>query len=258
MMIFTFASLSAPIYLKKLLHVNSFLSKVCFYTKITAFSAIFALSSVFAHPGRTDAGACHKNRKTGNSHCHKLNGSDRSNRTKRGSQALRSSQKSAVSSGYKRKEFGAWLDADGDCQNTRHEVLIEESLIPVVFKTSKQCKVLSGKWRDPYSGRIFTDPSLLDIDHVVPLKEAFLSGASAWSIEKKRRYANELIDKNHLIAVSRSANRSKGAKDPARWLPSDSSYRREYVRIWTEIKKRWGLKMDTLETRAIRKILGSK
>ena len=74
----------------------------------------------------------------------------------------------SLSSKYDRKQFGTWIDADGDCQNTRHEVLTEESLIPVTFKTSRQCFVKSGQWLDPYTGRVFTNPSLLDVDHVVP------------------------------------------------------------------------------------------
>ncbi len=110
------------------------------------------------------------------------------------------------SSTYDRKQFGNWIDADGDCQNTRHEVLIEESRIPVTFKTSRQCVVISGEWHAPYTGRVFTDPSLLNVDHVVPLKEAFLSGDNTWRRQKKVLFANDLKNKDHLIAVFRSAN----------------------------------------------------
>ena len=156
---------------------------------------------------------------------------------------------------YDRKQFGNWIDADGDCQNTQHEVLIEESRIPVTFKTSRQCIVISGEWHDPYTGRVFTDPSLLDVDHVIPLKEAFLSGAKEWSKEKKRRYANDLQNTDHLIAVYRGANRSKGARDPARWLPPNEVYHQEYVTIWLEIKEKWGLSMDPEEARVIKRIL---
>ena len=151
--------------------------------------------------------------------------------------------------------FGNWIDADGDCQNTRHEVLIEESRIPVTFKTSRQCIVISGEWHDPYTGRLFTNPSLLDVDHVVPLKEAFDSGADEWSRQKKIRFANDLENRDHLIAVYRSANRSKGAKDPARWLPPNKDYHQEYIRIWLEIKKEWGLSIDPDEARVIQRML---
>lgn len=156
---------------------------------------------------------------------------------------------------YDRKQFGNWIDADEDCQDTRQEVLIEESVIPVTFKTTRQCEVGSGMWVDHYTGSVFTNPSLLDVDHVVPLKEAFLSGADQWSAQKKIEYANYLKNKDHLIAVYRGANRSKGAQDPARWLPPNQAYHREYVSIWLKIKKEWGLSMDPEEARVIQSIL---
>ena len=133
--------------------------------------------------------------------------------------------------------------------------MIEESRIPVTFKTARQCRVIAGEWHDPYTGRVFTNPSLLDVDHVVPLKEAFLSGAKAWSRQEKILFANDLENKDHLIAVYRSANRSKGARDPARWLPPNQAYHREYVTIWLEIKKAWGLSLDPLEASVIQSIL---
>ena len=79
---------------------------------------------------------------------------------------------------YERKSYRHWTDEDRDCQNARHEVLIEESLSTVGFKTSKDCRVVSGSWNDPYSGRTITDATKLDIDHMVPLKEAHQSGAA--------------------------------------------------------------------------------
>ena len=72
---------------------------------------------------------------------------------------------------------------------------------------------------------------MLDVDHVVPLKEAYLSGARHWSQSRKRHYANFLQNKDHLIAVYRGANRSKGAKDIAQWLPPNKDYHKVYIRI---------------------------
>ena len=77
---------------------------------------------------------------------------------------------------YERKSYRHWIDEDRDCQNARHEVLIEESLSTVGFKSSKGCRVVSGSWNDRYSGRTITDATKLDIDHMVPLKEAHQSG----------------------------------------------------------------------------------
>ena len=94
-------------------------------------------------------------------------------------------------------------------------MLIAESISPVGFKTSKGCRVVSGSWDDPYSGKTIINATKLDIDHMVPLKEAHESGAANWSRERKRAYANDLDYPDTLIAVDRRLNRQKGAKDPA-------------------------------------------
>ena len=85
---------------------------------------------------------------------------------------------------YDRKAWGHWTDEDKDCQNARHEVLIEESLSTVGFKTSKGCRVISGSWNDPYSGSTITDANQLDIDHLVPLKETYESAGYAWNPDR--------------------------------------------------------------------------
>ena len=119
---------------------------------------------------------------------------------------------------YNRKDYRHWIDEDRDCQNTRNEVLIQESLDPVTYKSSKGCKVSSGKWHGSFTGEAFTNPRQLDIDHLVPPKEAHESGAHSWSKSRKRDYANDMSHPDHLIAVASGANRSKGAKDPAEWM----------------------------------------
>lgn len=155
---------------------------------------------------------------------------------------------------YDRKEWHPrWEDVNGDCQDTRQEVLIQESIVPVMLSPGG-CKVLTGKWVCPYSGKTFTDPRDLDIDHLVPLKEAFLSGGRWWNSTRKHAYANDKILSLTLVAVSRSENRSKGAKDPAEWLPSDPSYHCEYVLQWQIIKKFWELEADNAEIKAIKEI----
>ena len=157
---------------------------------------------------------------------------------------------------YDRKLWKHWIDEDKDCQNTRHEVLIEESLTPVTFKTDKGCRVVSGSWLGAYSGEIFTDASLLDIDHLVPLKEAHESGGFDWDADRRRDYANDLSDPNTLIAVDRGLNRQKGAGDPAEWLPPNQVYLVEYAEAWVAVKRKWGLTADAREIAALRKILG--
>lgn len=142
---------------------------------------------------------------------------------------------------YNREDWGNWIDEDKDGLNTRDEVLAEESLIKPFISNNK---VIYGKWFDKYTGKYFTNPRDLDIDHLVPLKNAHISGASNWSKRKKNRYYNYLKYDNHLIAVSKSANRNKSDKSPVEWLPPNEEYQCEYVREWYKIKSDWGLTVE--------------
>lgn len=153
---------------------------------------------------------------------------------------------------YNRKDYGGWIDADRDRQNTRTEVLIEENLSPYMILSKNKKKVLSGMWVCFYSGDTITEPSKLDIDHVVPLKEAHRSGAWKWPKSKKKRYANYLKDKKHLRAVTASENRSKGARDPCKYMPKINKCL--YLKEWVNIKRDWNLIMDHEENVCINKL----
>lgn len=145
---------------------------------------------------------------------------------------------------YDRHSYGGWTDTDGNCLNTRHEVLQAESLVPVRIVA---CHVVAGLWYDLFTGETFTNPKELDVDHIVPLKEAEISGAAGWTSVRKRLYANDLSNPGHLMAVKASANRSKGSRDLAHWLPRNKSFHCAYVKMWMTIKARWGLSMDDAE-----------
>lgn len=134
--------------------------------------------------------------------------------------------------------------------DTRDEVLAAESLVEPTLSPDG-CDVVRGRWRGFYTGRVFTDPGDLDIDHLVPLAEAHESGAAAWPTTRKRRYANDLEHPHALIAVEAGANRSKGADDPADWMPPDPEAHCEYVARWITVKDAWGLDMDSQERRAL-------
>ena len=157
---------------------------------------------------------------------------------------------------YDRRLYRHWIDADGDCQNTRHEVLIAESLVPVVLD-STGCRVVFGWWLCPYTFKLFNDPGKLDIDHFIPLKEAHLSGGNQWGEAKRRLYANDLSHPHSLIAVSLRANRSKGAKDPAEWMPPNKAYHCQYVATWLALKYHWQLALDAKEKRFLADKIGS-
>ena len=142
---------------------------------------------------------------------------------------------------YNRDDWGDWADEDNDGLNTRHEVLARESSVKPVISNNR---VISGKWYDKFTGKYFTNAKDLDIDHLVPLKNAHISGASNWSKEKKNEYYNYMKNENHLVAVSKGANRSKGDKSPVEWLPPNEEYQCEYVREWYKIKTDWGLTIE--------------
>ena len=157
---------------------------------------------------------------------------------------------------YDRSDYSHWIDADGDCQDTRVEVLIAENIGTISYLTGSSCKVVTGSWYDPFTDTTFSTASRLDVDHMVPLKEAHESGAYLWSSTKKKEYANELSASESLIAVSGSANRSKGSRDPAEWLPTNTSYHANYATNWASIKGKWELTADADEIATLKSLLG--
>lgn len=148
--------------------------------------------------------------------------------------------------GYQRSKFRHWVDADGDSCNTREEVLIAESSSTAQV-SYPGCRVVEGDWVSAYDGVAVTDPSGIDIDHFVPLKEAWDSGANAWSPAKRQTYANDLSDARALIAVTSGSNRSKGEKDPPQWMPKNTAYTCTYLSNWVAVKAHWSLAMDESE-----------
>ena len=117
--------------------------------------------------------------------------------------------------------------------------------------------MVSGSWSEPYSRKTITDASQLDIDHLVPLKEAHESGGFDWDADRRRDYANDLSDPNTLIAVDRGLNRQKGASDVSEWLPPNQAYLVEYSEAWVAVKRKWGLTADAKEIEVLRDILGA-
>ena len=144
---------------------------------------------------------------------------------------------------YDRKLWKHWVDADKDCQDSRQEVLIRDSDVPVTFKTDKGCKVATGQWTCPYTGTVITDSSKVDVDHMVALKDAHLSGGWGWPKDQRQGFANDLADPTHLLATSQYGNRSKGARGPDEWLPPLESARCDYIDQWVKVKEGYELGM---------------
>ncbi|MFE9679802.1 HNH endonuclease family protein [Streptomyces sp. NPDC006259] len=149
--------------------------------------------------------------------------------------------------GYTRDAFRHWnsgADPTDGC-NTRGEVLIAEAVTaPVV---GARCALTGGSWFSYYDDTTVTDASGLDIDHMVPLAEAWDSGASAWSPARREAYANDLGQDTSLIAVTARSNRSKADQDPAQWLPPAQGAVCRYISEWTATKLRWNLTADQSE-----------
>jgi hypothetical protein len=157
--------------------------------------------------------------------------------------------------GYERSEFGGWTDPDKDCQNTRHEILIRTSQVEVVFSDSDECRVIYGLWYDPYTNKEYEDAYKdIEIDHFVPLKNAYISGAHEWSEERKKEYSTYTSYEYHLLAVNSGANSDKSAKGPEEWLPVNTNFHCAYINIWVEIKIFWELSVTTEEFTTLDKI----
>lgn len=153
---------------------------------------------------------------------------------------------------YDRRLFPHWITISDSC-NTREEVLKRDGTNVVVSST---CAAISGSWYSPYDGMTWTAASDVDIDHMVPLAEAWTSGAWAWTTAKRRSYANDLGGPQ-LWAVTDNVNQSKGNKDPAEWQPPLTSFRCTYARAWIQVKYDYSLTLDTAEKAALQDMLTS-
>lgn len=151
--------------------------------------------------------------------------------------------------GYKRDSFKHWIDEDADGCSTRQEVLIAEAVKKP--EQGARCALTGGEWLSYYDEATVTEARKLDIDHMVPLAEAWDSGAYAWDADRRMRYANDLGADRSLVAVSARENRQKADRDPAEWMPSAESARCTYLADWTATKLRWGLSADGKERTAL-------
>ncbi|MDG0818255.1 HNH endonuclease family protein [Bdellovibrio sp. PAP01] len=155
---------------------------------------------------------------------------------------------------YLRKlHFGRWINdpTDDTCMNTRARVLVRDSQVDVTYRGPRQCSVEAGKWQDPYAGQEVTEAKAIQIDHMVPLKNAYLSGAWEWDYKTRCLYANYMNFKPHLVSSGAHENMSKSDKGPEGYLPPNENFRCEYIRNWVAVKAIWHLRMNPVEVQAI-------
>jgi hypothetical protein len=155
-------------------------------------------------------------------------------------------------SSYNRDLFPHWITITGSC-NTREQVLKRDGTGVTV---DSSCYPTAGSWRSPYDGATWTNPADVDIDHMVPLSEAWASGAWAWTTARRQTYANDLGGPE-LWAVTDNVNQAKGDQDPATWQPSVASFRCTYARAWIQVKWYYGLTVDSAEKSALNGMLGT-
>jgi hypothetical protein len=166
---------------------------------------------------------------------------------------------SGTMDGYARTLFPTWLDAtawgwppvpNSYC-DVRQAALYREG---TNVGYSSTCSILSGAWLDAYTGTMLYATSDVDIDHIVPLAEAWRSGAAAWTDAQRRQYAN---NKLVVLAVDDGTNASKGDKTPDLWKPPNQSAHCLYAKRWIAIKATFGLSVNTAEKTALNQMLDS-
>lgn len=164
---------------------------------------------------------------------------------------------------YNRDEWRHWSAAGSSCWNVREEVLYRQAVKRdvtlldhnknVTKDKSKACYITGGTWKDPYTGKTFTNPADLDIDHVIPLGYVAKHGGQKWDAKKKEKYANSLDD-GHLLAVFSSANRQKSDKGPNDWKPQ-KAFQCDYAKNWISVSAKWNITVSTADKKALATML---
>ncbi|MEV7098281.1 HNH endonuclease family protein [Amycolatopsis sp. NPDC051045] len=153
--------------------------------------------------------------------------------------------------GYSRDEFPHWDKVDANC-DVREQVLKRDGQD---VKTDAQCAAKSGTWVSPYDGETWHKASDVDIDHMVPLGQAWISGAKSWTRERREQFANDLV-RPQLRAVTDNLNVQKSDKAPDAWKPPLVSYWCAYATDWIVVKGNYGLTITVPEKKALETMLG--
>lgn len=152
--------------------------------------------------------------------------------------------------GYSRDSFPHWATVEGQC-NAREAVLKRDGRDVVV---DARCRVVSGHWVSPFDGATWTEPTDVDIDHLVPLANAWRSGAGEWSKEQRREFANDMV-RPQLVAVTDNVNQAKGDQGPDTWKPPLTGTWCGYSVNWIAVKHHYKLSVNPAEKTELGKML---
>lgn len=166
--------------------------------------------------------------------------------------ALQIDDRSRPDSQYRRDAWSHWDDVDGNGCDARQDALIAWSLVPATVNRAGTCKVITGSWVSPYDGITTTVPGDFDVDHLVPLENAFRSGGWRWDATRRRAFAN---DPDELVVSSATSNRTKGSDPPDQWRPPNRDSWCAYASGWLAVKVTWGLTATTSERDALGQML---
>jgi hypothetical protein len=153
--------------------------------------------------------------------------------------------------GYSRDKYPHWHIVSGTC-DTRETVLKRDG---TNVKVGSDCYPTSGSWKSPYDGATWTKASDVDIDHMVPLANSWVTGASSWTTAQREAFANDLT-RPQLLAVTDNVNQSKSDKSPDAWKPPLQSYWCTYASRWVDVKYYYKLSITSAEKTALSSMLG--
>lgn len=154
------------------------------------------------------------------------------------------------STGYRRDAFAVWADQGGGC-DTRELVLRRDGSGVTV---GPDCHPTAGRWHSRYDAATVTSAAGMQIDHLVPLADAWRSGARAWSAATREAFGNDLTG-YELLAVSAATNQAKGDQDPSAWRPPNTGEWCDYAGRWISVKLRWRLTATRPEVAALNDML---
>ncbi|MGP5218232.1 MULTISPECIES: HNH endonuclease family protein [Micrococcaceae] len=164
----------------------------------------------------------------------------------------------APATGYQRNvKFGnGFKDFNHNKCDERQDTL-KRDMSRVKYKDRKHCQVASGRLNDAYTGRAINwkvKAGSVDIDHVVALKNAWISGGRKLSPKQRQALANDPLN---LMASAASANRSKGDRNAAEWLPANKRFRCQYVATQISVKHKYALAVTSAEKSGMSRVLRS-